>query len=581
MVNKFKHLKSNWAIFGVIFALSLFLVLPQLLNHSLVLGGDSLFHFNRIYDTYMQFKIGNYSYFQSNYGFQQSGRVVNALYGPGMAYLLGSSLLVLQSWIKFEVVTSFFIFFVSGYSMYFLSRELNSTKKISLLTASLFMGSFYVTRWSIDQNFMTWGVMLMPLIVLIGIKMIKNNAQDLKILSLTLIVSLIIQIHLLSALMSIGVLGVFFIIGFIQTNQKLQLFLKCLFASLLSLVLTFNVWGSMLDIFTTNKLYTTFAHVNMSSSTMNLSTANYSPSQIGLVMSLIFILQIVLLFSKWYEISLANKTVTILGIFFLILTSSLVPWNRLAVLIPPLQNFLQFPFRFDSFATVLLLAGFGATISTISLPGAIKNGELFLIIGSIFILGQSYIDIQHQNEIWNSDSPVAYKGSIVFSNHPNKKQIKRAFTDNDLSKGLILAKKIAPDYLPNNNSKKIDFHNNTYIKDVIMHQPNVIKTVTDKGNLNLKWVAAKKGEKISLPIVLYSNSEITLNGKKLRTQDIKLSSLSSPTVKSTQKGINTLTLGYHSKIITKTSLTTVILTWIISILAAITLTFKKSKKEIS
>lgn len=573
------YLKNHGTVFGVIFTLSLFLVLPQILNHSLVLAGDSLFHFNRIYDTYMQFKTGNYNYFQSNYSFQQSGRMINALYGPGMAYLLGLLLLLLQSWIKFEITTSFLIFFISGYSMYLLSREMKSTKKISLLTACLFMGSFYVTRWSIDQNFMTWGVMIMPLVVLIGLKMIKNNAKDLKILSLALIVSLIIQIHLLSALMSIGVLAVFFVVGFIQTNEKLHLFLKCLFAALLSLILTFNVWGSMLDIFQSNKLYTTFAHVNMSGSTMNLSTANYSPSKIGLVMSIIFILQIVWLFTKRHEISLANKTVSILGMFFLILASNLVPWNKLASIIPQLQNFLQFPFRFDSFATVLLIAGFGATISTISLPEVRKNSELFLIIGSVFILGQSYIDIQNQNEIWNSDSPVAYKGSIVFSSHLNSNKIKNAFTNKDLSKGLIIAKKIAPDYLPNNNSKKIDFHNATYTKDIINRQSNVSKTVTANGDLNLKWTASKKGEKISLPIVLYTNSEVTLNGTQLNSKDIKLSSLGSPTIMATKAGTNNLSLGYKSKIITKTSVTIVILAWIMTCLAAIIFAFKTRRNK--
>ncbi|EQE00311.1 putative cell division domain protein, partial [Clostridioides difficile CD9] len=40
----------------------------------------------------MQFKTGNFSYFQTNYGFQQSGRIVNALYGPLIAYILGGIL---------------------------------------------------------------------------------------------------------------------------------------------------------------------------------------------------------------------------------------------------------------------------------------------------------------------------------------------------------------------------------------------------------------------------------------------------------------------------------------------------------
>ena len=37
----------------------------------------------------LQLKNGNFSYFLSLYGFQQSGRIVNALYGPFFAYLQG------------------------------------------------------------------------------------------------------------------------------------------------------------------------------------------------------------------------------------------------------------------------------------------------------------------------------------------------------------------------------------------------------------------------------------------------------------------------------------------------------------
>lgn len=47
-----------------------------------ILGSDSVFHYNRFYEAAMQLKNGNFSYFLSLYGFQQSGRIVNALYGP-------------------------------------------------------------------------------------------------------------------------------------------------------------------------------------------------------------------------------------------------------------------------------------------------------------------------------------------------------------------------------------------------------------------------------------------------------------------------------------------------------------------
>ncbi|MHC9533119.1 MFS transporter [Dellaglioa sp. L3N] len=542
-----------------------------MLNHSLILGADSIFHFNRVYDTYMQFKTGNFNYFQSNYGFHQSGRIVNALYGPGITYLLGLLLLFVHSWIKFEIITSFFIYFISGYSMYFLSREMNSTKKISILTSILFMGSFYIIRWSSSQNFMTFGVMLLPLIVLTGLKMIKNNAKGLKVLPLALIVSLLIQIHVFSTLMSIGVLVVFFIVGFIKTNQKFSLLIKCFIASLLTLILTFNVWGAFLDVFTTNKLYPTVAYLNMSRSTFSININ----TQIGLIMSTIFILQIIWLFSKWSELNTSNRIVTILGIFFYILSSNLVPWTKLSTIIPQFQTLLQFPYRFYSFASILLLAGFGSTISSQNLQ---KNGKLFLIVGSIFILGQSYGEIQQKSELWNSENPIVARENIIVSDHVSNNQITKSFTSKDLVKGLNIVQKPTPDYLPANRGVSNRPYRD-YKNEILMNKAHVKKIVKSDGSLVISWKAMTKGESISLPIVIYNHSTVNLNGNKLNPKKIKLLPMGSPVIKSTKIGENRLVLNYRSKIITKNRLVVVIASWIFIILATIIFTYKDKKNN--
>lgn len=579
MKNIFIHFKKQGTIFSVIFAVSFFLVLPQILNHSLVLGTDSLFHFNRIYDAYMQFKTGNFSYFQSNYGFQQSGRIVNALYGPGFAYFLGGLLLAVHSWIKFQIVTSFLIFFVSGYSMYLLSREMDSTKKISLLTAALFMGSLWITRWSTSQNFMAWGISLMPLIVLMGTKMIKNNSEGLRIIPFALVVSVLIQVHLISALMSVGVLAIFFIVGFLKTNQKVKLLSKCFFAGLLSLVLTFNVWGALLDVFSTNKVYSPFGNLNMSAATMNLSTDNATFTQIGLVMSIIFILQIIWLFIKKDTLTLTNKVVTVLGIIFLVLSSNLLPWTSIGNSFPEIQHLLQFPYRFEGFASVLLLAGFGATVSTLSANDFRKYFELIMTVGSVLMLVQFYLAIQFDNQLWNSEHSVISLHDTYFAKNTSNDQITNAFTGSNLDAGLLLVTKPTSDYLPNNRvlSKSPDAD---YRKDMISNEKSkVTKIVDHNGDLTLSWNAKKIGDTISLPIVIYTNSSVQLNGTNLNQNKIKLSTMGKPTINSTKNGINYLKIGYHSKIITKSKLTIVILAWIISGLAIIVLPFTTHKKH--
>lgn len=77
----FKSKEKLWVpLIIVVFAV--LLVTPQLFTRKVILGSDSVFHYNRFYEAAMQLKNGNFSYFLSLYGFQQSGRIVNALYGP-------------------------------------------------------------------------------------------------------------------------------------------------------------------------------------------------------------------------------------------------------------------------------------------------------------------------------------------------------------------------------------------------------------------------------------------------------------------------------------------------------------------
>lgn len=52
-------------------------------------------------------KNHNFSYFMSIYAFHQGGRVINAVYGPILTYLLGALLLAVKSWYQLQVITSF------------------------------------------------------------------------------------------------------------------------------------------------------------------------------------------------------------------------------------------------------------------------------------------------------------------------------------------------------------------------------------------------------------------------------------------------------------------------------------------
>lgn len=104
-----------------IFLIAVLFVVPQLWRQKMILGADALFHYNRFYETAEQIKTGNFSYFISLFGFQQSGRIVNAVYGPLFSYLQGMLVLLAGSWFRYQVLSNFLVYLLAGCSLFKLS----------------------------------------------------------------------------------------------------------------------------------------------------------------------------------------------------------------------------------------------------------------------------------------------------------------------------------------------------------------------------------------------------------------------------------------------------------------------------
>lgn len=557
-----------------IFFISFILVLPQIMNKSIILGADSIFHFNRFYDTYMQFRTGNFSYFQTNFGFQQSGRIINALYGPLLAYGMGALLYIVHSWLKFQVLTSFFVFFLSGYTMNVLAVKIGSSRRVANITSVLFMGSFWVGKWTIDQNFMSIGNALMPLIVLMGIKMLKNDGENLRVLQLALCVSLVIQVHLLSAAIAIGVLLSFFVVSIVKNDNKLDLFFKCVKAALLSLILTFNVWWALIEVYTGNSLYGPYPS-NLAKSAVNLSLDKPDFWHLGLAVSALFLVQISLLVVHWTEFTVINKVTTILGTILLVLASNLFPWEFVDNNYPVIRTFLQFPARFETMAFILLVLGLNLSILEIKTRISTEILTTFTLVIALLGVIQTYGNIQNLSVRCSSGSPVANKTNVIFKSN-NDSEIKKAFRSNNLKRGLEIVEKPTPDYMPMPNLKSKAEHSYAqYNEDFISTKNQASKKV--RGNiLVISWHASKVGSKKKIPITLYKNSILTLNGKKISKNEMKLDRMSVPTIVSDKKGKNVVKLEYKSKIVSKVSLSAMYMCWGISL---VSYTFGRRKRH--
>ncbi|EOD02750.1 hypothetical protein IV58_GL001239 [Lactobacillus delbrueckii subsp. jakobsenii ZN7a-9 = DSM 26046] len=80
--NKRKLEYQAYLPYAALLMLAAYFCYRQMRTGNIIIGSDTIFHYNRFYKTAQQIKHGNFNWFMTMYGFSHSGRVINALYGP-------------------------------------------------------------------------------------------------------------------------------------------------------------------------------------------------------------------------------------------------------------------------------------------------------------------------------------------------------------------------------------------------------------------------------------------------------------------------------------------------------------------
>ena len=96
--NKRKLEYQAYLPYAALLMLAAYFCYRQMRTGNIIIGSDTIFHYNRFYETAQQIKHGNFNWFMTMYGFSHSGRVINALYGPLFAYANGLLILIVKSW---------------------------------------------------------------------------------------------------------------------------------------------------------------------------------------------------------------------------------------------------------------------------------------------------------------------------------------------------------------------------------------------------------------------------------------------------------------------------------------------------
>lgn len=531
----FKSRERLWVSLFII-SFAILLVTPQLFTRKVILGSDSIFHYNRFYEAAMQLKNGNFSYFLSLYGFQQSGRIVNALYGPFFAYLQGGLILISGTWFRYQIVSRVLLHILAESSMYALLKQCKVKTSIALSLGLLYATTFSIQYWTMRQGFSSWGAALLPYCFIPAIHYVFYQRVDQVRLALSM--ALIFQIHVLSALMLAMMYLPFYLYTFVKatTSKKKETILKVLIAVILFLLLTVNVWGVLLYLRGANHLLDPFINREIGKNGIDGTARYWLYTPISLMVLLI--LQFIYAIVNWKKLARWKRILHFIYFVFFFLSTGLFPWQYLVENGNTFAELIQFPFRFFVLATILLLAITGLTVTRFVNWRKSIAVLLFAFAGVGLIQNIMDTTDRVKSAVQDGELISIVKHTYVEGDYQT---ISLTMNDSDLSQFLNLVVKPTPDYVPIYGTIGKQNTYDLYYENIVTNQ-RTEKLIKDN-YLVLTW-QADEGEKLNLPIVVYKDSILTLNGKELDKDDYNLSTIGTPTV-SSQEGKNKLELRYQ------------------------------------
>lgn len=497
-INKEKLITRSLPYF--IFSVVIILILSyQLRSHTAIFVSDSYFHFSRFYDAAQQISNHNFSFFQTNWGFDQSGRIINALYGPYFAYLMGAILLLCGTWFKFQILTTFCISLVAANGIYKCLKKISNNQVINTLITLIYITS--INLWSNGTTFNSISSALILYVLYCGLGMIQKKKNQIIPFQLALVMSIVVQIHVLSTVLSIILLIPFFIFAFVESKDRKNLLLNLIIAIGITVLLTLNISFSLFYFHSVEMVSNPIA-VNMYKATISIK--RFVPlSMLLMAFQFIFIL-------THFKRSKINTFITLLALSFLVIGTKLFPWNTIQTVFPILREAFQMPRRLFILVTPLYLLGTAITFNQMEWRN--KSFQLVPYAALFLVFLNNYSHTIQTNSFYVINS-------LMTPTSENRGQ-RSASNDRDLNNLFKYLNVPAPDYLPK-PSKKISSRElkKLYKSQIIKRKSKFIHSVLSAGRLKLEW-SAKNNDKIILPITMYKHSILSVNGKKI-TKKVK------------------------------------------------------------
>lgn len=544
-----ENLTINKKCLLLIVLIAFIFIMPQLITHNMVIGSDSIFHFNRFYDASEQIRNKNFEYFISLYGFQQSGRIVNAFYGPIIAYLHGLLVLLSKNWYVYQVLSNFILFVLSGCSMYTFLRAGSFNYRKSCTGAILYMCTFSILYWPTRQGFTSWGAALLPFCL--SIIFIVFDKKEVPKFKLGFLTALIFQTHILSSLILVLMYTPIFLYAFVKTKKRKRFIIDLIREVSLFFLLTLNIWVTYFSITRENQFIKPFINHTMSSNTINQGSSYWLINPVSLLLMLVSVLG--LGFVKWKTYDSSKKILFLTMVFFLIVSSSIIPWDYLIENNSSIAEIIQFPFRFFVPVTILLIYFF---MNSSNLKWLNTS---FVILGVIQVVMLMFVITKP----WNTSDNYIQSGSKTIINSSNSTNtVKESFFLKDKSKALKIVEKTTPDYLPLYNKTKLNKYK--LYEEKIIDKAGMFRKSVQNSQLIITVDHFNK-KNTEFPIVIYTDTVLSTGGKKIDRSKYTLSEIGTPIIPNDMIVNNQVAIHFENKFLLYPILLTFGL-WILTIL---------------
>lgn len=518
---------KKYGPYFVILITSIIFIMPNLLTHQLILGADASFHYNRFHDTAEQFANLDFHYFPSMYGFQQSGRIVNAVYGPIFAYFQGLIVLISRSWYHYQILSNLILFVISGWSMLTLLRYVKVKDWVSIPISILFMTTYSIQYWAVNQGFTSWGTCFYPLCMIPLVDFVVYN--NFPVFKVTASIACMTQIHLLSSIMLVLMYIPFYCYYFFKQTEKGKALCQLGKSIFLYFVLTANIWVGLALVYSGNKILPPFINREMSQKAVNLDGSYWLtyPTIFPIILFIGFLL--FLYFYKKYDTF--TKLLLYTSFIFFLLSTSMIPWTTLVKKEVPFVSLIQFPFRFFVPFTLLFLLFLSLGINQWE-----KNKWYRLVVTCFAVIAsiQTLQNLYRYLEKWENETFVS-RHTYLFD---TPEEARKTFYDKDRSISLFVFQKTTPDYLPIYKETTMNKYDR-YNEEILEGKAIFIKS-HPSGCLTIKWKNTGT-ETVHLPVIIYKRTVLVQNGRKIT--DYRLTDIGTPIIKQ-HNGINEITLYY-------------------------------------